>query len=162
MVSKCPSCGCGDHARASSNKCLNRKRKVREEVIPSTHELRPYTIKKCFRSFVRSTKLKDSLVREVRKDIRDLSGLSIELSLLIAFFYSHYLTRLGDSQFLQFYPKCNAARFVSALKQKKKTTPFLEDPDKLTLPGIKMDTTRKTFLSANWNGHNLQTIAQHL
>src|SRR5436190_10215291 len=133
MVSKCPSCGCGDHARASSNKCLNRKRKVREEVIPSTHELRPYTIKKCFRSFVRGTKLKDSLVREVRKDIRDLSGLAIEVSLSIAFFYSHYLTRLSGSQFLQSYPKCNAARFVSALKHngsaRKKTTPFLEDPD---------------------------------
>src|SRR5436190_13130645 len=136
MVKKCPSCGGEDHARASSNKCLNRKRKVREEVIPPTHELRPYTIKKCFRGFVRPDKddtgVKELLVKEVRRDVRDLSDLAIEVSLSIAFFYSHYLTRLGGSQFLLAYPKCNAARFVSALKDnggRKKTTPFLEDPD---------------------------------
>src|SRR5436190_8633175 len=137
MVKKCPSCGGEDHARASSNKCLNRKRKVREEVIPPTYELRPYTIKKCFRGFVRldkdDTGVKELLVKEVRRDVRDLSDLAIEVSLSIAFFYSHYLTRLGGSQFLLAYPKCNAARFVSALKDngvaKKKTTPFLEDPD---------------------------------
>src|SRR5436190_1036001 len=135
---KCSSCGSADHARSSSNKCLNRKRKVREEVVSPTHEMRPYTIKKCFRGFVRSdngTGLKELLVREVRRDVRDLSSLAIELSISIAFFYSHYLTRLGGSQFLQSYPKCNAARFVSALKQnggaRKKTTPFLEDPDKV-------------------------------
>src|SRR5436190_10504418 len=136
MVKKCPSCGGEDHARASSNKCLNRKRKVREEVIPPTYELRPYTIKKCFRGFVRldkdDTGVKELLVKEVRRDVRDLSDLAIEVSLSIAFFYSHYLTRLGGSQFLQLYPKCNAIRFVSALKDNgvaKKTTPFLEDPD---------------------------------
>src|SRR5436190_2107868 len=133
---KCPSCGGEDHARASSHKCANRKRRVREEAVPPTHELRRYTIKKCFRGFVRrdnGTGLKELLVREVRRDVRDLSGLAIEVSLSIAFFYSHYLTRLGGSRFLQAYPKCNAARFVSALKcngvAKKKTTPFLEDPD---------------------------------
>src|SRR5436190_20750631 len=84
MVKKCPSCGGEDHARASSNKCLNRKRKVREEVIPPTHELRPYTIKKCFRGFVRPDKgtgVKELLVKEVRRDVRDLSDLAIEVSL---------------------------------------------------------------------------------
>src|SRR5436190_1203334 len=83
-ANKCPSCGGLDHARASSNKCLNKKRRVREEAVPSTHELRPYTIKKCFRGFVRhdnGTGLKDLLVREVRRDVQDLSGLAIEISL---------------------------------------------------------------------------------
>lgn len=125
----CASCGKDDHQRASSSKCINRKRRIRESELATDQEVQVYTVKCGLNTFIcplLDQQQKTKLLSEIRRDVRDLSSLTVELSYLINYFYKTYAK---DSDFLERYKKLDALAFTYLLKNVNYTK--LSDPKRV-------------------------------
>lgn len=128
----CPTCGLTDHIRATSAKCLKRKRKLREVNIADDEAVSVYNVKKGFQSFLcplLDHETRTRLLDNVQKDVRDFSRLSIQMSYLVNFFFKRYVKHFGedDGSFYNMFPKFDPLQFVYLLKTNARKVK-LEDP----------------------------------
>lgn len=150
----CPSCGKDDHARSSSSKCLNRKRRIRETGLDSDQEVSVYNVKKSLTSVLCPLNdCKEAIVCAIRDDVREMSRLSIELSYLVNFFYKHYSTR---DDFHLLLPKFDALQFTYALKGAKYK---LTDPDNVISTYISLR-RNNTFYDGRSRSFTIMQVAK--
>nr|WIE95296.1 hypothetical protein [Microctonus hyperodae filamentous virus] len=126
----CPSCLQTDHARSSSSRCLNRKRRIRERDLDKNEKIEIYTIKKCLSSIICPLmKNKSQLLQKIQQDVREVSRLSIEMSVLVNYFYKSYFLQSAAvstrEDFYKLFPKFSPLHFMYILQNKRNQ---LNDP----------------------------------
>jgi transposase len=136
----CATCGGTDHRRASSSRCPLRKKRARESSDSDrTTTWDTYTVKRGLRGFMcplLAEREVETLLAEIRRDVKELSSFSIDFSVLVHFFYTSRMVRLdNDVEFLRQYPRFDGRALAAALSRldtrKIKCLARLPDPDGL-------------------------------
>lgn len=111
-MAACKTCGGSDHTRTSSKKCKNYLPPIRKRNLSESTQLEIYTVKRGLASCLcplLDPEKKLKLLTEIRRDVRDLSRVYIELGV----WYNYYMKTSTELP-----PKPDVLNFIYAMKGK--------------------------------------------